>query len=266
MMRGTALTTLAVSLTVSLVCGSAGVARAQTLSGRVVDGTSDEPLGEARLQLLAPEGIEVGEPVVSGADGSFTISLPEPGSYYLRAERLSYETLVDGVFEFTGPHGRLQIEIYLVPRPLEVEGFDVAARIRRSRRILRAQGFYQRAAAGFGDFIGPEQIESRMVPDVTDHLRAVPGVHFSGRVMQFKSSHPFEGGSCEPNVWLDGMLILSDWHAGHLNQDMRVLDDMVNAQDVAAIEVYRTVSATPLQWGGPNARCGTVVIWTRAGR
>ena len=32
--------------------------------------------------------------------------------------------------------------------------------------------------------------------------------------------------------------------------------------DVAGVEIYRGPAETPTQFSGPNATCGTIVIWT----
>jgi hypothetical protein len=40
------------------------------------------------------------------------------------------------------------------------------------------------------------------------------------------------------------------------------LDGAVDISQIAAVEVYTRASNVPLQWGGTNAGCGIVLIWT----
>ena len=40
------------------------------------------------------------------------------------------------------------------------------------------------------------------------------------------------------------------------------LEGAVDISAIAAVEVYTRASTVPLQWGGTNAGCGVVLIWT----
>jgi hypothetical protein len=46
------------------------------------------------------------------------------------------------------------------------------------------------------------------------------------------------------------------------------LDDIGHPSTIAAIEVYRSASQIPVQFGGSSVEtlCGVIVIWTRTGR
>ncbi len=250
--------------------------RAQTLEGRVLDGGSRQPISDARLTLLHPDGRALGEPVFSGETGSFILAVPGIGEYYLRVDRTSYTPIVEGIFEFTAPTGRMEVEIFILPQPIQIEGFDIGVDRPQVRRHLRSQGFYQRANEGFGDFITPAMIEQQgPTTNVSDYIRRVPGLNFYGGLVLFKSASSRlenENGErifmCEPNVWVDGVQMTKATYDNRLQSDdlEQSLDDYVNALDVVAIEVYRRASATPLQWGGINGgSCGTIVIWTQAG-
>jgi hypothetical protein len=41
--------------------------------------------------------------------------------------------------------------------------------------------------------------------------------------------------------------------------------DAIDSETVAAIEVYSSAAQVPVEFGGLNARCGVVAIWTRDG-
>ncbi|RMH14199.1 MAG: hypothetical protein D6701_11515, partial [Gemmatimonadetes bacterium] len=42
--------------------------------------------------------------------------------------------------------------------------------------------------------------------------------------------------------------------------------DLIRPEDIEAIEVYRGASEVPAEFGGSDAGCGAIVIWTRRGR
>ncbi len=237
---------------------------AQTLIGRVTDGASRQAISQAQVTLLHPDGSALGSPVVSADDGGFILSVPGPGEYFVRVERSSYTTIVDGIFEFTAPNGQLEIQIYLVRQPIELEGFTIEAERRQIRRNLRSQGFYQRADAGFGDFVGPEEIEERMVVNTSDYLRRIPGIVYSGEMVLFRGGPGQEGG-CEPHIWIDGVRAIRGSDTRNGADGSESLNNRIQPDEVIAIEVYRRPSSMPLQWGGVGTTCGAIVIWTRGG-
>lgn len=240
-------------LALSIVLGSATAAEAQTLRGRTIDGSNELLMADVRVSLVHPDGTILKE-TLSGEDGTFSIVADSAGDYYLKAEIPRYEILFDGVFEL-GENGLLEVTLYMRPAPVVLEGFTAEVeRQAQDRRRLRSQGFYQRAATGFGRFIDSEDIAKRPVFQFSDILRGIPGIIYSGDVIQFRGQGP--NGDCTPNVYIDGAL-----QFGGADLSATVLPD-----DVAGVEVYRRVSETPLQWGGFNGSCGTIVVWTKGGR
>jgi len=250
---------------VALLLAVTGPLDAQTLIGRVTDGASRLPISDAQLTLLHPDGSALGSPVFSADDGGFILPVPGPGEYFVRVERASYTPIVDGIFEFTAPNGQLEIQIYLVRQPIELEGFTIEAERRQIRRNLRSQGFYQRADAGFGDFVGPEEIEERLVVNTSDYLRRIPGIMYDGEMVLFKSSDPREQNGCEPHIWIDGIRAIRGADTGGGADGSESLNNRIQPYEVIAIEVYRRASSMPLQWGGIGTTCGAIVIWTRGG-
>lgn len=267
---------------------------AQTIEGQVADGETFEVLEQVSITLMHPDGHDLAEAVQTSSSGRFSVSVPGPGAYYLRAERLGYTTIVEGVFEFASSEGRLAVEVFLRRAPVEVEGIDVTVDQVQVRRHLRAAGYYERLAEGFGDFITPEQIEERgMVGNVSDYLRHLTGVGTRGSVVLFRAHSPgstsgvgcpprgqgrpvilckddgtYEStGMCEPNVWVDGVLMGQANSNGRLRTGdlSKGLDDFLTPLDVVAIEVYRGLAGTPLQWAGLNGSCGAIVIYTKQG-
>lgn len=237
----------------ALATASASSADAQSLRGRVLDGISQRPVGNVTVTLVHPDGTELQQTTAS-ADGSFSLDVPGAGEYFVRAERQQYHTLWDGVFEFQA-EGLLEVSLFMRPRPVQVEGLEVEVeRQAQTRRRLRSRGFYERAATGFGRFVGPEKLEERQFFSFGDILRGIPGIIYDGDTILFRGFSLSE--TCNPNIYIDGALTFSG----------APIEAMVHPEDVVGVEVYRRVAETPLQWGGTNGSCGTLVVWTKGGR
>jgi hypothetical protein len=43
------------------------------------------------------------------------------------------------------------------------------------------------------------------------------------------------------------------------------LDDVVDAKDIAAVEVHTGPASLPLIYGGTSTTCATILVWTRLG-
>ncbi|MHB1224441.1 MAG: carboxypeptidase regulatory-like domain-containing protein [Gemmatimonadaceae bacterium] len=120
-----------------------------------------------------------------------------------------------------------------------------------SRERSDMTGFLKRSKSGAGTFITPEQIAQRQAFDVTDYLRAVPGLRvvpsggFGGTIVLR---------NCTPTVFVDGMQVF---------QGAEDLSDIVRANDVAGIEVYNSPTSTPAEFQRGMGSCGAVVVWTK---
>jgi len=276
---------------------------AQSLDGQVADGESYAVLEGAAITLMHPDGHDLSEPVLTSASGRFSIAVPGPGAYYVRAELDGYTGIVEGVFEFQSATSRLSVEVFLRRAPVEIEGVDVSVERENVRRSLRAQGFYERLSRGFGDFVTPEEIEERgVIGDPSELMRGIPGISTFESLVLFRASggpRPIDAvqrcspgqaptgpptsdplimcrgdgtieelGLCEPDVWLDGIQMTKVNARGFIQRtDLeRGLDSYLTASDVMAMEVYRSISGTPLRWSLLGNTCGTIVIWTWQGR
>ncbi|HEX5436261.1 MAG TPA: carboxypeptidase regulatory-like domain-containing protein [Gemmatimonadaceae bacterium] len=115
-------------------------------------------------------------------------------------------------------------------------------------------GFDKRMKQGFGHFITRKQIEERSPIEITDVFRGIPGVNVqwtgSDYTLAMNRSVSLSG-SCPINYVLDGMSISVD-----------NINNVIQPEDVQAIEVYQA-GDEPVQFSGPTAGCGTVVIWSR---
>jgi (2Fe-2S) ferredoxin len=114
-------------------------------------------------------------------------------------------------------------------------------------------GFGQRKKFGMGHFIGPEQIERTHPFVVTDIFRQVPGLRVvPGEFGDIVTSSRAMGGCVD--YYLDGVPY----------QEMTPGDisSFVNANEIAAVEVYQDGIAPP-QFQRGLSNCATIVLWTR---
>lgn len=228
-----------------------GVA-AQQLRGRVAEGRTQEPLSDVLVSLLDEDANALAQTTTT-ASGGFVLDVPGPGEYYVRAERLSFTTVTDGIFYFANEQAEMSIALFLLPQPTQLEGIDVQIQQAQTRRRLRSSGFYQRAAMGIGRFIGPDEINRRPVFSFGDFLRGIPGVRFQNESIQFSGGLE---GTCNPDIFIDGARVFADFG----------ITTLIQPEEVDGIEVYRGVAQIPLEWGGFNGTCGVLLIWTKAGR
>lgn len=115
---------------------------------------------------------------------------------------------------------------------------------------VRLHSFYTRQAHNkYGSYIDPATIERRHPIFTSELLRFVPGVKVQPSV---GSGNRVTIRGCAPVVWIDGAKL----------QDAQ-LDDVAQAQDVAAIEVYRSFSGLPSEYFDRSANCGTIIVWTK---
>jgi hypothetical protein len=140
-----------------------------------------------------------------------------------------------------------------------------AVKITAARLSLNTSGFDERRRGGDGYYITPEDVAQRNPMVTSEMLRRVPGLRLERgsnfgdgmRVLMRGTA----GSACSPAVYIDG------GYMGDLSADD--LDDMVNPDQIAGIEVYAG-AAVPPQFtrgmagvGRTGESCGSIVIWTR---
>jgi Carboxypeptidase regulatory-like domain len=118
------------------------------------------------------------------------------------------------------------------------------------------------------DFIGPEEIESRHPDRITNMLRGLNGVCLAQRkggsitsasflyAYSTQSASPVIGGgscpSCPMAIVIDGMQ----------QTPAPAIDEVLDANDVAAIEVYARGGNTPISMQFDDTKCGVIALWT----
>ena len=284
--------TLRVAVLVALlaVCG-AQTATAQRLYGRLLDLQSDKPIASGILTLITKDGERIAT-AVTDEDGNWLLEVPVAGVYFVEAKRLGYQPWVDGPLEVE-PGDDALFSYHLNPAAIALSPIEISAAA--TERYLGLTGFYERQRSDFGHFVTPQDIEKRHASSVMELLGVIPGVRvvstgmLGNRFIQLRGSVISRGGVCRPRVYVDGLIFLrgdsrpigADEFGnpelfvdsrGNLTNAMRneglTVDDIAHPSTIAAIEVYRTGTQVPVQFGGNSieTRCGVIVVWTRVGR
>jgi hypothetical protein len=224
----------------------------QVVAGQVVDAITGAPVAGVSIRALDAGGEEQAG-VVADSAGRFAIPL-SPGLHAFRIEHLGYETLETEPIEMVRGE-RLQVEIRIGPRPLEMDALVVHAR-QLTRRSQFERRMEQHQRTGLGRFITREEIEQTPVIGVNELLAREMGLEITtmdgSRVIMMRG----RGRTCMPALYVDGMPITND---ARIPTD---LSSFFHSPDqIEGIEIYRSPLAAPadLRTGG----CGAIVVWTR---
>lgn len=263
-------------------------ATAQLLRGRLIDVISDQPIAGGMLALVPVDGGE-STVTITDAQGSWQLQAARPGAYYVSAKRIGYQPWVAGPIELAAGDDIASV-FRLRPIPVLLDPVEVTAA--RVKRYLEFTGFFERQKSNFGHFMTPDDIAKRRATTITSLLTTVPGVRLVSmtgasagpQFVQLRGSNLTYGGVCRPRVYVDGLVFargdsrpvrLADEEATEVALDQELhqmdqalsLDDIGHPSTIAAIEIYRSASQVPVQFGGTSREtlCGVIVIWTKTG-
>jgi hypothetical protein len=228
---------------------------------------------------------------VQGGTGSVT---DERGQLSMGAGRHQTLTVEVRRIGYKPWYGKLEVPdtaavlTVMLPRIVqELAGVTITGEPIKSR--LEQAGFYDRwlmrqKGALSATFIGPEEIEKRRPSRITDMLEGVLGVslmHTNRGGMIAKGI----GGTCYMTVLLDGQRLCPpigcnafanngpslqrpiSYSRDSTVDDMTVnINQYVNPNDVAAIEVYARGGNMPISLQSVDNACGVIAIWTGSRR
>ncbi|HET7551786.1 MAG TPA: carboxypeptidase regulatory-like domain-containing protein [Gemmatimonadaceae bacterium] len=216
------------------------------LTGNVT-ATNGQPLEGAQILLL-------GTQLAGRTDhnGNFRLGGLPGGTQSIEVRQIGYAPRRFAVD--LSPNKESKLTAVLEERAVVLEAVEVAA-----KKGSGIPGFDRRKKSGFGTYITRDDIEKRGAINTSDLFRTIPGVQVmwngSGYTVQMSRA---SAGYCPVQYYIDGTPFLSTG-----GDDM---DQIVQPQDIQAIEVYKGPTETPAEFqGGGSASCGTIVIWTRRG-
>lgn len=245
---------VAAILTVAALAFPARPAAAQTVIGQVLDDATSAPLAVTTVMLLDSTDTagSVGE---ADSTGWFALRAPADGRYRLFADRLGYgEVVSDTLAVRAGPS--TEVEIRMVPTPVELEAVVVSAERRRLR--LEEKGYYRRRDVSPGYFLDAENIVEQRPQRTTDLLRMMPGL----RVLPDQYSFGYTVSNARFFRPCPVRFVLDGWSVEVGDQ---TIDDFVHPSEIIGIEVYPAAggAGAPGRYRGPESFCGIVMIWTR---
>lgn len=234
----------------STFSSSATVLRGNGKIRGTIRNVSGQPIPNARVTVWG-SGLDA----TTNSSGQFALQALPSGTYTLESRALGYAPSRSPVDVLDGTEGSADVamEVYV---PM-VDTMRVRAN-RNPGRDPMAE-FDKRKKAGFGYFLDEDAISRRNPIYMSDLLRTTPGLSVSpgqlggDRVMMRGSAG---SGSCAPTVYVNGARVFSD---------DGVIDNLVNPQDVKAVEVYTRTGSMPIEFQAMSG-CGSIVIWTGARR
>lgn len=164
----------------------------------------------------------------------------------------------------------------LIPTAVVLPEVAVTAEAPRAPRGIGLEAFEERRAKGFGRFLDSTDLRRRELLRLGDVLATQTGIviwrdprtGMSARALS-ATRVDNEGNRCPMSVWLDGVQIYSPpgppgTRGGGYSAEPPDLNTLLVHQ-IAAIEIYRSGADTPMEYGGTNAGCGTLILWTKRG-
>ena len=212
----------------------------------VVTDSSGARLAGTEVRLV--RGDSILELARTQDSGAFSIRAPI-GSDRIVARRLGYARL-ELVTDSLRYHGD-SVRIVLAQIPATLSEFEVYASGGEMDALLRS--FYvRREENSFGQYFTRDEIRRTGKHYASELLRQVPGATLQVS-RRFGYIVRFRGCRDAPMIWLDGNRLPG-----------AELDDVTNANDLAAMEVYRSPAGVPAQFlDRSNKGCGTILLWTR---
>lgn len=260
---------VALALSAFAVRGIAQSSSVSTTPGYAVSGTvadqNGKPVFDAEVALIEHDSAT--RRVRTDAEGHFRLEQLSDASNTLRVRRLGFRArtvpvTITGVARETNVVVTLEQSIAALD-PMKVVEED-------SEPVMpdaRLEAFYKRAQTNsFGRYITEAMIEKAHPQYVSELMRTLPGVLIRptrvsmgsasriGNTVRFRNcgvqrESPEAVG---PLVWLDGVRMPG-----------AELDEVTQANDVAAIEVYPSLAGIPAQFFDRSAVCGTILVWTK---
>jgi hypothetical protein len=251
----------------ALLAIAGGSAEGQYLHGRVTDRQSGDGVPSASVLVINSDN-SIRSGAITDREGHFTLRTT-PGTFRLRIERAGYATIGSTPLELARTD-TVGFEIRLSLRPVEIDSLTVVAAAGAPRD---PSGFFRRQTGSAGRFLGPYEVERRHPNSPADLLHDIPGFQINPRPGGNRVLVTGRNRRCEPTVYIDGLLAHRGTQTNRLlptdNDDGVVLESLVNANAIRALEAYPIGSLAPARFRpvGPigGGDCAVIVFWTRTG-
>ncbi|MFN2316537.1 MAG: carboxypeptidase regulatory-like domain-containing protein [Gemmatimonadales bacterium] len=267
---------LACCLTTTLLAllspeGAWGQGGTSTLSGRVIDATSRDPLPFVVVNLTIPG--EAPRRVESDAEGRFRVENLPAQLIRLNFRVIGYQSLNRSLNLYAG---RVSSVVYEMSH-VQVILPEVVVEETAPTTVLM-EGFAERRQQGFGTYWDITELDRMGGRNVADIVREAPGVRVvrsTTNETHAVTSRRLVGGpgrgparECFMQVVVDGMIVWSPGPGGEVTSHTGPPPDigrLLSTRELAGMEVYAGMSGVPLEYRREGVACGTVIFWTRRG-
>lgn len=213
------------------------------LRGRLT-GATGAPLADARV-VVRDAGLEAR----TDAAGRFALANLPAGTWNLDVRAVGHDPLTRPVDVLQNDSSTVT---YTMSRFVALDTVRI-----RSRMANTAAGnllaFEERAKAGFGHFMGPEQLDAIQPLWFSDIMLRFPSLRLEradyGYVITMRNTGM--AARCRPRVYIDNILTPNDG----------MIDSYLNANQVMAVEVYPGALGPP-PYMDMLSGCGSIVVWT----
>jgi hypothetical protein len=268
---------LVVAIGIALAAAAPSVGHAQARKVRVI-ATDSTPIPYAYV------AIEGGSGQITDENGEVSLGVGKKQTLVARVQRIGYQPWF-GKLELPDTGAVLIVQLAHLAQSLAAVQVKGAAEV----RSLQMSGFYDRwmqrqKGALSAVFIGPEEIEFRHPDKITNMLRGLNGVTLrrscEGEQVAFSSS-----AQCQMAVLVDGVrqcpsrgcsadgssVFATGAQSSRPNCDSPttlnattavIIDQLLNADDIAAIEVYNRGGNVPVSISASDQACGIIAFWT----
>ncbi|MEO8620987.1 MAG: carboxypeptidase regulatory-like domain-containing protein [bacterium] len=246
------------------------VNRGAVLAGLVLTDSTRKPIAD--VEVVVPS---LSLRTRTNERGEFRIGDIAPGTHQVIARRFGYGPL-DASVSFVA-NETVDRRIFLT-RIAMLDTVSVTAR--SSARGNGLAAFEERRRKGFGKFIDSTELkknENRRLGDMMASMQGVTlvappmcsltGLRYPRCVLSGNARVAFSnrGRGCAMQVLVDGVVI---YRSKQEDKDWALMFDLNNflsVADLAAVEVYRSSTEVPMEYGNGSGPCGVLVLWTKRG-
>jgi hypothetical protein len=246
--------------------------------GVIRDAATGEAIEAAEVALR-----DSGRRVLTNSNGFYAMAGVEPGLHVVTVSHLAYRTR-EVVVRVDGGQA-YEVAVTLEVDAIPLEGITVT--VVPTRLFGDMVDLQRRMELGFGEYVLRSELEDRggtlaSILQGRAGVRVVSGPGRAGeRFLVLRGAQDLvQAGSattetldsgiapaqvqfCFPAVWVDGHR-WSQPRVGGVGHDPVDFTQFVT-MDIEAVEVYRGSASVPGEFGGGDAACGAVVIWSRRG-
>jgi hypothetical protein len=176
--------------------------------------------------------------------GRYTLSNLSHGIHNLLVRSIGYQPILLKAYLVTDD--TLEIDLSIRKSAFELAPLEVTA----SAVPVGLEGFEERRRSGFGRFFDWTQLRKEEHRRTSDLFYGIPGV----RVQYDQQMRPYLVGTrknCRMQLLFNGARV--SWN----------VVDAMPISNLDAIEIYRSGTEAPVEYGGLGSMCGTVIFWSR---